>query len=348
MNARHPPPAPPPRVTAIQRFGLTTPDADRLAEFYERAFDCRVVSNRHLHGAEFDALMRVPGGARELLLTLSPQPPGPYPVDAPPWHVGGAHTLELLQFADPGRAYPPDLSPFDNIFQHFAIVVRDMTRAMQRLARLDGWTPISLDGPQRLPASAGGVTAFKFRDPDGHPLEFLEFPEGAIPRAWRAARSQPRQDASPALRAANGSALAPAPPPAPRPAAEAAPDQPLFLGIDHSAVSVHDPAASIAFYRRLGLEVTARNLNQGREQHLLDGIRDPHVDVVTLSPPQATPHVELLGYRATAPRPQRRLSANDTAATRIVFITDSACAERVLEDPDGHRLHFVAPQSGAA
>lgn len=50
MNARHPPPAPapPPRITAIQRFGLTTPDVDRLAEFYRQALDCRLMSGRDL------------------------------------------------------------------------------------------------------------------------------------------------------------------------------------------------------------------------------------------------------------------------------------------------------------
>ncbi len=319
---------PPPRFVAIQRFGLNTPDADRLAKFYRDAFDCGLVSSRDLHGAEFDALMQVRGGARQYILALGPQPGrpqpiGPHAVAAPPPPTAGAHTLELLQFVTPGRAYPPDLSPYDNIFQHFAIVVRDMSHAVARLARLDGWTPISPDGPQRLPASAGGVTAFKFRDPDGHPLEFLEFPEDAAPPAWRDARSQPRAGASH--------------------------DASLFLGIDHSAVSVRDPAASIAFYRRLGLEVTARNLNHGREQHLLDDVADPHVDVVTLSPPQATPHVELLGYRTTAPRgPLQPLSANDTAATRIVFITDRRCPEQLIEDPDGHRLHLIGPHPGAA
>ena len=35
--------------------------------------------------------------------------------------------------------------------------------------------------PQRLPdwnATAGGIKAFYFKDPDGHPLEILQFPAG--------------------------------------------------------------------------------------------------------------------------------------------------------------------------
>ena len=36
-------------------------------------------------------------------------------------------------------------------------------------------------GPQRLPdwnKNAGGIKAFYFKDPDEHPVEILEFPEG--------------------------------------------------------------------------------------------------------------------------------------------------------------------------
>ena len=73
-------------------------------------------------------------------------------------------------------------------------------------------------GPVTLPKSAGGVTAVKFRDPEGHPLEFLQFPRGANPD-WK------------------GTGV---------------------MGIDHSAVSVSDVAASRRFYARHGLSEAAR------------------------------------------------------------------------------------------
>jgi catechol 2,3-dioxygenase-like lactoylglutathione lyase family enzyme len=62
-------------------------------------------------------------------------------------------------------------------FQHIALPVSDMAVAMARLA---AFAPpmISVGGPQLLPASSGGVTAIKFRDPDGLPVEFLQFPDG--------------------------------------------------------------------------------------------------------------------------------------------------------------------------
>jgi hypothetical protein len=47
---------------------------------------------------------------------------------------------------------------------------------------------LDADHPARAAASAGtcdGVVTFKFRDPEGHPLELLEFPPGNMPAAWR-------------------------------------------------------------------------------------------------------------------------------------------------------------------
>ena len=79
--------------------------------------------------------------------------------------------------ASPRNAAVPGWSPR---FQHFAIVVPDLGAAMRRLATSTDWTPISTDGPQRLPANTGGVTAFKFRDANGHPLELLALPDGPV------------------------------------------------------------------------------------------------------------------------------------------------------------------------
>ncbi len=83
-----------------------------------------------------------------------------------------------------GRPYPDDVPGPSRLFQHFAMVTADMDAAMVRLRAVRGWRAISVGGPRRLPPSSGGVTAFKFRDPEGHPLELIAFPEGggAVPR----------------------------------------------------------------------------------------------------------------------------------------------------------------------
>jgi len=267
-------------VERLARFALVTPDAAGLSRFYQRALGFRPEPDF----APSDQ------GAHSITLAL------------------GHEIVELLQFDRPGRLYPTAASASDLYFQHFAIVVADIMRAYRQLCSVDGWTAISTDGPQLLPPSSGGVTAFKFRDPDGHPLELLIFADGKWPAHWKA-RLQGD----------------------------------LFLGIDHSAISVSDTTRSIAFYEALGLRVAARSLNSGREQARLDGILAPQVEVTALAPRQATPHLELLCYRSASPDRTIALDNNDVAATRLIFAVNRGWPENPMRrqsliDPDGHHL----------
>ena len=123
------------------------------------------------------------------------------------------------------------------------------------------------------------MTAVKFRDPEGHPLEFFQFPSGANPD-W------------------NGTGI---------------------MGIDHSAISVSDVAASRRFYADRGLSEAERTVNQGPAQDALDGLDGVEVDVVPMNPANKPPHVELLGYRHPVGRALGPLATNDLAATRIVW-----------------------------
>jgi catechol 2,3-dioxygenase-like lactoylglutathione lyase family enzyme len=280
------------QVRRLASFGLTTQNAYQLSEFYQNVLDFRLLGAERRSGDDFERLMGVEGGASMVALGL------------------GDEVVELLQFERPGRLYPKDAISSDRRFQHFAIVVADINAAYKRLGTATGWTAISI-GPQQLPASSGGVTAFKFRDPDGHPLELLAFPDDRIPPYWQV-RSQ-------------GS---------------------LFLGIDHSAISVADGAASIEFYRSLGFRVAAHSFNSGSEQERLDSVRHAQVDVTALEPRQTTPHVELLCYRSGSRGESCVLRSNDVAATRLVFDSDGSSAEsapQALIDPDGHRLVISAP-----
>jgi hypothetical protein len=121
-------------VRRIARFGLTTRNADALRGFYEQALGCRHLTTDRL------------GGARRHLMSL------------------GDELIEFQQFDPPGEP-SSDISPLDLAFQHFAIVVSDMDGAVDQLSRTTGWRPLSTHGPEHLPQSSGGVTAFKFRDP---------------------------------------------------------------------------------------------------------------------------------------------------------------------------------------
>jgi len=132
----------------IERISLTTADPERLARFFERALGFAQIGIAERGGTNFAQLMGLPGArARADALRL------------------GGQEMELLAFAERGAPYPAESASNDRVFQHFAIVVSDMQRAYARLRESTGWRPITRGEPQLLPASSGGVTAFKFRDP---------------------------------------------------------------------------------------------------------------------------------------------------------------------------------------
>jgi catechol 2,3-dioxygenase-like lactoylglutathione lyase family enzyme len=206
----------------------------------------------------------------------------------------GGQTVELRE-----GPRPPDVAANDLRFQHFAIVAANMAAAHARLGQVPGWTPISEGGPQLLPAGSGGVTALKFRDPQGHPLELLAFPPDNVPARWRV------------------------------------PDTGPCLGIDHSAIVVASTAQSVEFYRRFGFRVAGRTLNTGPEQQRLDGLADVSVEVTALVPDgREPPRLELLCYVSpptTAPAP------GESGGMSLVFHCDGGGTDR-LRDPTGHEI----------
>ncbi|MGP1666105.1 MAG: VOC family protein [Rhodanobacter sp.] len=287
------------RVARLRHLRLCCAQAKLLATFYESALGFRRVAEEHLSGARTQERLGVPGRSLRITLEL------------------GEQRVKLMQFIDyPGRDYPVGSDAADRIFQHLAIVVTDMNAAMEQLSQTPGWKPITHGGPQQLPASSGGVTAFKFRDPEGHPLELLAFPAGQVPARWKHQR-----------------ATGP------------------FLGVDHSALSVASRERSVAFYQSLGLTLATQSVSCDTAQAALDGLDGPLVEVVAMKPVQPTPHVELLHYCNASTARSLDLRANDVAATCLVFEADrssirpGACRGLVhdLVDPDGHCLAIVCP-----
>lgn len=271
-------------VSRILRFSLTSADLSGLAQFYAAAFGFVPVGAV----ARVDAsLYGAAGVAQRLRL--------------------GDQDIELVRFDTPGAPYPAGSTSHDAWFQHLAIVTDDMVAAHARLSAQPGWTSLTRDGtPVLLPASSGGVTAFKFRDPEGHSLELLQFPGGT---AW---------------------------PPGAAGARRAGP----CLGIDHSAVVVSDVVASLAFYDTLGLRLTARSENRGIEQDRLDNIREARVSVVGLSPQTSPPHLELLAYH-TPPVTPGSTGPTDVACTRTILAAGEGDDTGLHLDPNGHRMILV-------
>ena len=245
-------------LRAISGFRLVVSDLERLGAFY-RALGFVADAPQPITPDEL-RVVGLAGSGWRMSLSL------------------GRSRVDLDQYDAPGRRYPEDASAADLVFQHFALVADDAAAAWA-LASSAGAAPISRDGPVTLPQSSGGVRAVKFRDPDGHPLEFLQFPAGANP-AWQGHGIQ---------------------------------------GIDHSAICVSDVAASRSFYAKAGLAEGDATLNEGPTQVALDGLDDVRVEVVPMNPSAKPPHVELLGYRHPLTREHAPLAANDIAATRIVW-----------------------------
>lgn len=225
----------------------------------------------------------------------------------------GEQEIALTTFDPPGRAYPPESGATDCWFQHLAIVVSDMDAAYARLCR-HPFTAITQNGPQRLPPNTGSVTAFKFRDPDGHPLELIHFPPGTGDPIWQRKRSERN----------------------------------VFLGVDHSALTVADTAESIDFYTRLlGLEAAARSTNAGAAQARLDNLpADVRVNVVALQPQESgPPHIELLDYERPAGRPfPTHVRPIDILADRLVLEVDDL--SRLKQALAAENIPFTAPDDG--
>ena len=267
-----------PRLDRILAFRLTTADPQGLRRFYIEGVGgadagCSAISQTELSD------IGLSGHGQRTSLTL------------------GDQRLDLDAFTQRGRPYPNESSACDLIFQHCAIVVSD-ARAAYRRALEHGATPISDEGPVELPAAQGSVIAVKFRDPEGHPLEFLQFPPWGHAFWTRKSLSRPGT-----------------------------------LGVDHSAIAVANAESSAKFYEAHGLGLGKQTLNQGPTQAMLDGLRDPQVDVLPMIPSAPSPHLEILGYRRPCGRTAPHSSANDIAATRLVWASDRA---GLMPDPDGH------------
>jgi catechol 2,3-dioxygenase-like lactoylglutathione lyase family enzyme len=302
-------------VAAVGPIGLTVSDADRAAAFLEKVLEFERAADVEVAG---EALERLTGvfGARLRVVTMRL----------------GEEQLELREFLAPrGRSFPEDSRANDRWFQHVAIVVSDMAKAYAKLRAHD--VEHASTEPQRLPDSneaAAGIEAFYFRDPDGHFLELIAFPEGKGDPRW--------QDRSR-----------------------------LFLGIDHTAVVVADTEASLAFYQgALGLRVAGGSENWGAEQEHLNTVFGARLRITALRAP-AGPGVELLEYLAPQGGRPRPLEArpNDLLHWETALVTEDPAElgeelERaavrlpdgvlgfregfLVADPDGHVLRV---QGGA-
>ena len=310
-----------PLVKGVDSIGLTVSDLDRSVDFYSSVLQFQKVSETEVDGESYEHLNGVFGmRARIARMRL------------------GEEYIELAEYLAPrGKPAPADARSNDGWFQHVAIIVSDMDRAY-------GWLRAhkvqhASSGPQLLPAwnkNAGGIRAFYFRDPDGHPLEVLWFPAGKGSAKWHAATGA------------------------------------LFLGIDHTAIVISDTEASLRFYRdRLGMQVAGESENYGPEQERLNNVFGARLRITALRAASG-PGIEFLEY--LAPRDGRPFPPDEKAndlihwqtrflgigadesaqalrnsrsafvSTGAVELPDGKAGFRkavTVRDPDGHAIQIV-------
>jgi catechol 2,3-dioxygenase-like lactoylglutathione lyase family enzyme len=259
-------------VTKLVRVSVTVADLVRTAAFYRNRLGLEVGPEQTLRDSAWKRLLGLAQGTTARAANVAI----------------GQQVLQLVAFDPPGRPYPSERASSDQWFQHVALVTGDIARDWQRLQG-DSIMQITKGMPVRLPGNTGSVTAFKFRDTEGHPLELIFFPPSVGDPQWQ-------------RRAASS-----------------------IVGYDHTAISVMDVNRSVAFYTELlGFKIGARSLNKGVEQDRLDGLKDCEVDVVALEPAsEVTPHVELLHYRIPHGRTlTSEIRANDLASARQIHKVD--------------------------
>jgi catechol 2,3-dioxygenase-like lactoylglutathione lyase family enzyme len=270
-----------PLIREVDSIGFTVGDIDRSVEFFSKVLTFEKVSDVEVVGDEYEHLQGV-FGLRMRVVRMK---------------LGGEF-IELTEYLAPrGRPIPADSRSNDRWFQHMAIVTSDMDRAYQWLRK--NKVEHASAGPQRLPdwnKNAGGIKAFYFKDPDGHALEILQFPEGKGDEKWRrlAKESESREDGN------------------------------LFLGVDHTAIVVGDTDASLKFYRdSLGMRIAGESENYGAEQERLNNVFGARLRITGLRA-AAGPGIEFLEY--LSPRDGRftpgDARANDLTHWQTKLVTD--------------------------
>jgi len=139
------------KALRLLRISLTVRNLAAAEQFYADALGFACMGQAHAVDPAVVMLL----GARAIRATLMRR---------------GNQFLELAAFDPPGAEYPPGSHSNDEWFQHCALATADINAAYVRLNRYPH-AAISGNGPQALP---DGSVAFKFRDPEGHPLELIQ------------------------------------------------------------------------------------------------------------------------------------------------------------------------------
>jgi catechol 2,3-dioxygenase-like lactoylglutathione lyase family enzyme len=220
----------------------------------------------------------------------------------------GEELIELTEYLTPrGRPLRADSRSHDHWFQHIAIVVSDMDRAYAQLRAHR--VKHTSTAPQRIPdwnRAAAGIRAFYFKDSDDHNLELIYFPPGRGDLKWQQRNGR------------------------------------LFLGIDHTAITVAATERSLRFYRdTLEMRVAGESVNYGVEQERLNLVFGSRVRITGLRAPSG-PGIEFLHYLTPADGRPTPLDTRSNDLWHWQTVVRVGSASRVAEKLNGGPVRFVS------
>jgi catechol 2,3-dioxygenase-like lactoylglutathione lyase family enzyme len=239
------------QIQSVEKVTVTVSDVDSVKSFYKDALGAKEIKTTVFAKNELGALFNIDDATvvvKTVLLQI------------------GNEFVELQSFKGKkitSLPIPEDSKSNDLWFQHIAIVVPNMQKAFdvikQKMAVYVSTAPQTL--PAYLPAAAG-ISAFYFRDPDGHNLEVINFPKGKGNPKWQADTAA------------------------------------TFAGIDHTAIGVSNTDAQYKFYKDiLGMNIGGHSENYGTEQEHLNQVFGARLWITGMQAPKGF-GIEFLQYLA--------------------------------------------------
>ncbi len=239
------------QIQSVEKVTITVSDVDKVKAFYIDAFSAKEIKSSIFTKNELGALYNIYDASTEVKTVLL--------------QIGNEF-VELQSFKGkniPSAPIPEDSKSNDLWFQHIAIVVPNMQKAYEVIAKK--MAVYVSTAPQTLPAylpAAAGISAFYFRDPDGHNLEIIHFPMGKGNPKWQADTTV------------------------------------TFAGIDHTAIAVSNTDTQYKFYKDiLGMNIGGHSENYGTEQEHLNQVFGARLWITGMQAPKGF-GIEFLQYLA--------------------------------------------------
>lgn len=147
------------RVVAADHTGITVSNLERSLAFWRDVLGFEFSHTAHQKGELAEEITGVKGAELKLAVLKTP----------------GGHKIELLEYLAPADRKRANLRPCDVGSLHIALVVQDLSAALDRIAG-SGWK--TAGQPQILTKGPNaGRRVVYVRDPDGTTIELMESPK---------------------------------------------------------------------------------------------------------------------------------------------------------------------------